>query len=401
MFDSPQQRRDEGVHAVSSAGAGEAEQVIAAVTELARPLRGRGAEIEQAGRLPADVVAGLRRARVFQLWMPRELGGLEADPATVLQVVETLAAADGSTGWCTATGLASNVVGAFVPEAGARELYRTGQEMAGGALMPGGRADPQPDGSYLVAGTWSFGSGVEHCDWVVGGAVVAGGAATGPPAIRAVVMPAAEVEFLDNWDVIGLQGTASVDFRAGGIRVPAEHTLVPDRLSPWPSGSMWRVPLTALLFPVLAAVPLGLARRAVSELADLALVKTPFRSGRLLADREVVQAGLARASALVESGHHHLRESMQALWQAAAAGSVPTVEQRAHARLAAVHATAGAAEAVLLCYRSAGSTALHQRHPLQRLLRDVNAATQHYGISTAGYEMAGRALLGMEPDPGL
>jgi len=369
--------------------------VIAAVSELAGRLRERGEEIEQDRRLPADIVAALRQARVFQLWMPRELGGLEAEPATVVQVVETLSEADGSTGWCAATGLASNVVGAFVPEAGARELYPTGQEMAGGALMPGGRAVPQPDGSYLVSGTWSFGSGVQHCDWVVGGALVTG---DGRPEVRAVVMPAAEVEFLDNWDVLGLRGTASVDFRAEGIRVPAEHSLAPDRVSPWPAGPMWRIPLTSLIFPVLAAVPLGLARRAVTELRELAVVKTPFRSGRVLADREVVQANLARASALIESGHHHLTASLQALWQGAA-GSVPTVEQRAHARLAAVHATAGAAEAVLLCYRSAGSTAVQDSNLLQRLLRDVNTATQHYGISAAGYELTGRALLGMEPDP--
>jgi alkylation response protein AidB-like acyl-CoA dehydrogenase len=219
--------------------------------------------------------------------------------------------------------------------------------------------------------------------------------------VRAVVMPAAEIEFLGNWDVLGLQATASVDYRARGVRVPAEHSLALDRISPWPAGPMWRIPLMSLIFPVLAAVPLGLARRAVSELSDLAMTKTPFRSGRLLAEREVVQADVARASALIEAGHHYLLESMQALWEAGEAGSAPTVRQRAHARLAAVHATAGAAEAVLLCYRGAGSTALSRGNPLQRLLRDVNAATQHYGISAAGYEMAGRALLGMEPDPGL
>ena len=110
---------------------------------------------------------------------------------------------------------------------------------------------------------------------------------------------------------------------------------------------------------------------------------------------------MGRATALIESGHHYLLVSMQALWEAGAAGLVPTVQQRAHARLAAVHATAGAAEAVLQCYRSAGATALFHSNPLQRVLRDVNAATQHYGVSTVGYELAGRALLGMEPDPGL
>ena len=252
-----------------------------------------------------------------------------------------------------------------------------------------------------MTGRWSFGSGVQHCDWVVGGAVVATDRTDGPPEVRAVVMPAAEVEFLDNWDVIGLQGTASVDFRAESIRVPAERTLVPDTVQPWPAGPMWRLPLTSLIFPVLAAVPLGLARRAVEELRELAVVKTPFRSGRLLADREVVQACLSRAVALIESGHHYLQASMQELWQAGAAGLAPTVEQRAQARLAAVQATAGAAEAVLLCYRHAGSSALYRGNPLERVLRDVNAATQHYGISTAGYEMAGRVLLGMEPGPGL
>jgi alkylation response protein AidB-like acyl-CoA dehydrogenase len=384
---------------VSSAVTPQADRVLAAVADLAGQLPGRSAEIEQAGRLPADVVAALREARVFQLWMPRELGGLEAEPETVLRVVETLAAADGSTGWCVATGLASNTVGGFVTEAGARQLYPTGLEQAGGALMPGGRALPQPDGSYQVSGRWSFGSGVQHCDWVVGGALVAG--ADGPPTVRAVVMPAAEVDFLETWDAIGLRGTASVDFAAAGIRVPAEHTLVPDSLAPWPAGSMWRIPLPSLLFPVLAGVPLGLARRAVAELAALAVTKTPFRSAKLLAEREVVQADLARAGALAEAGHSYLLAAMRALWQAAAGGSVPTVEQRAQVRLAAAHATAGAAEAVRLCYQAAGSTAIWRGHPLERLLRDVTAAAQHYGIGPAVYEAAGRVLLGKEPDPGL
>lgn len=386
-------------NAVSSAVVPQVDAVVAAVTELAARLPDRGLEIEQAGRLPADLVAELRRIGVFRFWMPRELGGLEAEPAAVLQVLETLAAADGSTGWCAATGMASNSVGGFLSEDGARQLYPTGSELAGGALMPGGQASPQPDGSYLVQGRWSFGTGVQHCDWVVGGAVLAG---ANPPLVRAVVMPAAELDFIEgSWDAIGLQGTASVDYRAAGVRVPAEHTIALERIAPWPAGPMWRIPLMSLIFPVLAAVPLGLARRALDELAALALTKTPFRSGRLLADREVLQAELARATALVEAGHQYLLVSMQALWDAGAAGNPPSVQQRARTRLAAVHATAGAAEAVQLCYRAAGTTALPRGTALQRVLRDINAATQHYGISTVGYELAGRALLGMEPDPGL
>src|SRR6185503_18601492 len=144
-----------------------------AAAELAGKIRDRGAEIEHAGTLPADIVAGLHDCGVFRLWLPVELGGLEAEPADVLAIVQLLAEADGSTGWCAATGLASNVAGGVLPEAGARQLFPTGSELCGGALMPGGRAVPQ-DGGFLVDGRWTFGSGTRHCDWIVGGALVAG-----------------------------------------------------------------------------------------------------------------------------------------------------------------------------------------------------------------------------------
>jgi alkylation response protein AidB-like acyl-CoA dehydrogenase len=66
-------------------------QVRLAAAELATKLRGRGAEIEQAGTLPADVVASLHECGIFRLWMPVELGGFEAEPADVLAIVQTLA----------------------------------------------------------------------------------------------------------------------------------------------------------------------------------------------------------------------------------------------------------------------------------------------------------------------
>jgi len=146
--------------------------VLAAAAGLAERLRDRGAEIEQAGELPPDVVRALHAAGVFRLWLPVELGGYEATPAEVLQVVQLLSAADGSTGWCAATGLAANVAGGLLAEPVARRIFARPDVLCGGALMPGGQAVRQPDGGYLIDGRWSFGSGVQHCDWVVGAARV-------------------------------------------------------------------------------------------------------------------------------------------------------------------------------------------------------------------------------------
>ena len=370
-------------------------QVRLAAAELAGKLRDRGAEIEQHGTLPADVVAGLHDCGVFRLWLPVELGGLEAEPADVLAIVQLLAEADGSTGWCAATGLASNVAGGVLPEAGARQLFPTGSELCGGALMPGGRAVPR-DGGFLVDGRWTFGSGTRHCDWIVGGALVAG---TELPTVRAVVMPRSAVEFLDTWQVLGLVGTGSVDYQVRQVYVPVEHTVEPAAINPWPAGAMWRIPLRSLLYPVLAAVPLGIARRAIGELVELAGERTRFGSSRRLADRDVLQATVARARALTDAGAAYLTASLQRLREVADAGRVPEPADRAAARLAATHATEQAIRAVQLCFQASGTAAIYQSSVLQRALRDVHTAGQHFALSEPGYELAGRVLLGFDPDP--
>lgn len=369
-------------------------QVRTAVATLAAELAGRGQEIEQRGQLPADVVAGLHRAGVFRLWVPVELGGFEAQPADVVDIVRTLAAADGSTGWCAATGVASNIVGALLDESTARAMYAEPDVLCGGALAPGGRAVPQPDGGFLIDGRWGFGSGTQHCDWVVGAALVT---TDDPPSVRAVVMPAAEVSFADNWDVLGLRGTASVDYSVSALAVPDERVLDLRRIVPWPAGAMWRIPLRSLLYPVLAAVPLGLADRALSEL--LALTdRVRFGSSTRLADRETVQAAVGRADALVSAGAAHLASALQALRTAADAGEVPSPELRSAARAAAVLATEHALEAITLCYQTAGTTAMQADQPLQRCLRDALTAGQHYALSSPGFVLAGRVKLGFEPD---
>ena len=372
-------------------------QVRLAAVELAAKLRGRGAEIEQAGTLPADVVAGLHECGIFRLWMPVELGGLEAEPADVLAIVQTLAEADGSTGWCAATGVASNVAGGLLSQAAAREIYPTGSELCGGALMPGGRAVPRA-GGFEVDGRWAFGSGIRHCDWIVGGALVED-AAGGPPAARAVLMPRGSVELLDTWQVLGLSGTGSVDYQVHGLYVPERHTIELAALDPWPAGAMWRIPLRSLLYPILAAVPLGLARRAIAELTELAGERARFGSSRRLADRDVVQATVGRAQALTDAGAAYLSAGLQRLRQVADSGRVPGPAERAGARLAAVHATEQATRAVELCFRASGTAAIYQTSALQRALRDVNTAGQHYALSAPGYELTGRVLLGFEPDP--
>ena len=50
-----------------------------------------------------------------------------------------------------------------------------------------------------------------------------------------------------------------------------------------------------------------------------------------------------------------------------------------------------------IVYKAAGGTAVYQKGPLDRCLRDVLTMNQHVVGTLRTYEMAGRLLLGLEP----
>src|SRR2546425_13331636 len=74
---------------------------------LAPRIRERADEIEAARRLPADLVMDIANAKLFKVAISEAEGGLGADILTTLRVIEEVARADGSTGWCLAMGINS------------------------------------------------------------------------------------------------------------------------------------------------------------------------------------------------------------------------------------------------------------------------------------------------------
>ncbi|MFV0524397.1 MAG: acyl-CoA dehydrogenase family protein [Acidimicrobiales bacterium] len=368
-----------------------------AFAEVCAAAGSRGAEIEQLRRLPRDLVDDLIGTGVFRLWVPRAYGGAQADIQALLDAIEQAAYHDGSTGWCVMIGGTTALNAGYLPAEHAQEIYGDPRAVTGGFGRPVGRA-VAVDGGLRVSGHWSWGSGTSHCTWIGGGTRVVDEA--GDPARLAdgtvapfVYFPAGEVELDDNWHVMGLKGTASVDYRVADAFVPegrwagmgAGPAVVDDPL--------YRFSLLGALGLGVATVTLGLARRAIDELAELG-TKVPDASSRSLAERAPVQADLARADASVRSARAWMAEVVGAAWDAAADGKIGDEEKR-RIRAAANHAAAASAEAVDRCYTLGGGTAVFADSPLQRIFRDVHVATQHAMIAPRMWEPLGRMLLGL------
>jgi len=379
-------------------------EILARATALAPVLRERSEEIERARKIPSDIVTGLGRAGIFRLCVPRTLGGLEADVATLLAVLQLLAVADGSAGWCAMIGATSGLVSGYLEDAAAREVFGDGSTISGGVFAPRGSA--RRDGSwYVVSGRWPFASGCEHCNWLMGGCVVLDGTTAavdehGRPQTRMVLFPASDAVIHDTWDVSGLRGTGSHDIEVRALRVPAARSVSLAGDVARAEGALYRFPIFGLLALGIAAVALGIARRAIEELGRLAIEKTPTGAQRRLAERAVVQAEVARAEAAVESARAYLDDMVGRAKTEADRGTLE-LATRARLRLAATHATASAAAAVDRMYEVGGGTSIYARSPLQRCFRDVHVATQHTMVASPTYELAGRVLLGQPMDSSL
>jgi alkylation response protein AidB-like acyl-CoA dehydrogenase len=376
------------------------------LVESARQIAGlaqeRAEEGERERRLSRDLVEAMIEAGFFRLCVPASIGGGEADPATLVEVCEELARGDAAAGWCIAVMSTAGMVGAYIPEESARDVYGDSSAVVGGVFAPKGKA-VATDGGYRVTGRWPFSSGVDHCDWVMGGCIVMEDGSPrllegGRPDVQLALFPKEDVEVLDTWHVSGLRGTGSNDIAVEDLSVPAGRAASIITESPREPGPLYVFPPFGLLALTIAGTALGIGRAAIDDLLELAGAKTPTLSTRTLAERPVTQTRIAQAEAGLLAARAFLYDAVGIAWEAARSGGAISLEQRAGLRLAATHATAASASAVDVAYDLGGGTSIYETSPLQRRFRDVHAATQHMLIGPSTWELTGRLMLGLPTD---
>jgi alkylation response protein AidB-like acyl-CoA dehydrogenase len=365
-------------------------------------------------RVPHHVVEEMRAAGLFRTVVPSELGGAEADLRTFLQVIETVAYANGAAGWDVATSSMATLFALGLPRAGLARVYGRGPDVIFAGTVTINRDAARAiatEGGYRVSGRWRFGSGCQDADWTICSAQVfdaqvPSGGSNGGPQTLYVIQPRETVEIIDTWNVIGMRGTGSHDWTVEDAFVPAELTELTARVQqrlmerPW-GGLLYRFPLYSIAGLHFTAVATGLARRAIDALVELAGLKVPTRSAALLRERVQVQDAVSRAEAALESGRAYRDRVIDDAWRTVAAGESLTMEQRARIRLAGTNAVESSVRAVDLMYGAGGTTSIEENCALSRCFRDVHVVSQSINVSTRNYEYAGRVLLGMEPGDGL
>ena len=390
----------------------ESDALLATAAALQPVVRDYQDENERERRIAKPVVERLRTAGLYRMVVPQQIGGFQIDLLTFLRAAELIAEADASTGW----NLTNNAVGQFIalslPDDGVEEIFGRGPDtIVAGTAVPGGGKAVAVDGGFQVTGRWRFGSGCQESEWMMANFEVsdADGVrrnADGTPALYRGFFSPSECSIIDTWDMTGMRGTGSHDWAVSDVFVPSRRTVhVPGALlhnqwQRWP-GTLYQVPIHALVGPHHSVVATGIARAGIDALTELAGAKIPRGRTQLLRDREHVQDAVARAEAQLGAAQTFRAAAVGDVWDTVASGRETTLQQRARCRIAASFAVDSARAAMDLMYRAGGTTSNERSHQLARCWRDLHVVAQAASTMPDWYAVAGRALLGLDPGPRL
>jgi alkylation response protein AidB-like acyl-CoA dehydrogenase len=370
---------------------------------LAPRIRARAAEIEAARQLPKDLVLDIANAGLFKVAVPEAEAGLGANIITTLEVIEEVARADGSTGWCLAMGINTfRQAAQLAPEVRREIFYGDAVGVSAGSANPRGRAVAVP-GGYRVTGHWFFASGCMHSSALHGACRVFDDndtprlRTTGEQEVRiAFFHPKSQARIIDTWDVTGMRGTGSHDIEVDDLFVPEERTFSAAERRARVTGPINRMHGFDLAGCGFCCVGLGVARAALDTFAELSQTKVPRGSSELLRDRGTVQATVGEAEAILRSGRALLFDVVGDMWETVLAAQPITERQRADLRLAMTHAAQSAAKATSMVCVAAGTTSIFASSPLERYARDAEVVRRHNQLQLVNYEAVGRTVLGLE-----
>jgi alkylation response protein AidB-like acyl-CoA dehydrogenase len=391
--------------AASLSAASEAEQGgrdwLDRVRALGPMIDAAAAGDEAITELSPGVVTALDEAGIFSLMAPREVGGGEAHPLELIDVIAELSYWDGSAGWYAhAVMTGGSVAGAWLGDEAVAAIFPGGQFLhAAGQAAPTGKAERAGDG-YRISGRFSFGSGSPHAQWIVGGYVLHEGGrpvtgAQGQPVMLIGLAPRETVRFLGNWNVLGLRGTGSYDFE-----VPEQvlHTdFFHDTTAPRNprGGALYRMGFMALPCISHGGFALGAARRMLDEW--LKFVRCKLREGgRPGSEMQTFQRDFAQATAELRAAEAYMKQTFARLFDTAGTGAEISEAMKLDGRLAASHALAVATRIAQAAFTASTTHGLRNGNAIQRYFRDINAGNAHFLTAEQSVIDAGKVLAGVE-----
>jgi len=382
------------------------DRVVGMARGLRDLVRAEAAAAERERTLTPAIVEATWSSGLMTAFNPAAAGGLEPSFAEMIETWIEMAWQDGSFGWIGIANLPSSFAAAtYLPDEGFAEVFTANDNRVtmGGQFFPNGQGHAV-EGGYRLSGSWSFGSGTGHSQYVAAGFLPMDDGqprwvGESIPDMQIAILPREQVSFNDGWFVQGLKGTGSYDYSVDDVFVPVHRTFPLFARDPHrgasPATRMGLMPVTAAGH---ASWALGVAKSMLDDVSELAATKFRMSDMASLASRPTFQKGLAQHVAAWRAARLLVLDAFATAESAVAAGEELTPTLRADMRVAAVHATDVARQCAEWAHLVAGTSSIREGSRLERAFRDMYTGTQHAFISEKVAMDAAQIWLGIIDD---
>jgi len=376
-------------------------------------LRARQSACEEAGRILEETNNEFIKAGFYRILQPRRFGGYEFDLPVFMRVMMEVSRGCSESGWVLALTAGHAVIMALLSEAAQREAFSpAGEFRAPGVAMPTGTAIPTP-GGYRVSGFWDYASGCDTATHFLGASLIQEPGSKVPAGMILALFDRADYEIVDNWNVIGMQGT-------GSRRIVVQERFVPEhRAFHWtdakgqqvrrqPGHALYRNglyhgPIVPLLVSEVASVCVGAARGALDIYEEILRSKrVAYPPFHYRWNESEFLRHFGEAQSLVDTAEAALlkmgADYMEYGWRDVEEGVPVSDELERRLLLIEQQCVRLAWESVELMFRTAGTSSATKSAMLGRYFRNLAVVRTHLTLQidhTAGN--AARLHFGLPP----
>jgi len=355
--------------------------------------------VEQNRMVSKETIQAFVDAGFFKILQPAAFGGWEMNPAVFYKVLMELGRGCCSSAWnMMILGVHQWEFGALNDQACDDVWGKDNAAIIASSYPPFGKVE-EVEGGYLISGTWKTSSGCDHGKWAFLGGLRRD--ASGNVIDRlSMLVPSTAWEIEDDWHTFGLAGTGSKSLNVKETFVPYHHTHSLIKYELDDRGSNYLFPFNQIFFGSVSALICGMAQGGIDEYIRQMQVRTNTTDGSSAALSPYVKDRLGNAVVRVRSARARLLQMMAETTELVERRELVPTFDRVHHMLDIARVGRDCEEAVMLLFKATSARGIYLNNPLQRIMRDVIAASNHItqnSDDTAG--MLGAYLLGQSLPP--
>lgn len=363
-------------------------EMLRRATAMRDILRERQDKTEAHGSILPETNAEFIEAGFYRIVQPRQFGGYEFDMVTFVKVMMEIARGCPSSGWVLALTAGHPLILSVFDDAAQFDAYGSDGEFRCPAVGTPAMMT-KVEGGWRCKGAWDYASGCDMATHLLGGAMRPG--PDGQPIHMHVLLKRDEFSIVNNWDMIGMQGT-------GSKRAVADVPLPAHRVVDW---TIWQTPpardmasrllrnpiyhgrKSAFLIGEATAVAIGIARGALDLFAEIMAKPQRFggQAGSTRAELHEYQEYYGLARAWIDTAENAMLQVARDYTEhcrAWAEDGVPFSDEADRAMiLVEQHCVKLAWEATDLLFTGAGTSSGRKDSKIARHFRDLAVLRTH------------------------